>query len=125
MKASLVSLSLCYLLAGCSRHDSSQSISGTWVFDGSARHGINTVSRDGSYTGRVWTTNSDQVLESVIEGRWEVRDGVLVDTMLKHSDTNAVLPTTLRARIIKHSDQELVLQWDGMDNTAVLRKEAK
>jgi len=60
-------------------------------------------------------------------GKFEVRDGVLIDTMTKNSSTNARLPMISRYRIIRSDRRELVIgvETDGRTNEVVFRKEIK
>ena len=66
-----------------------------------------------------------------IEGKFQVRDGVLIDTMTKHSNTNAVLPRSTRARIVRINDREMVLNSESLGgqvsptNDVVFRKVGK
>ena len=59
-----------------------------------------------------------------IEGTLEVRDGFVIDTMTKHSQTNAPVPVTNRQRIVRMDSREMVLNsphsWET--NLLVFRK---
>ena len=101
---------------------------GTWVceFDdpnGSHFKSTTVVAPDGRYMCHATTTGTNKISKTFeIEGNWEIKDGVLIDTMTKHSQTNAPIPRTSRAQIIRRSDRELIAKWEGMENEAVLRK---
>jgi hypothetical protein len=59
-----------------------------------------------------------------LEGTWQVKKGVLIDTNTKHSDTNATaLPIISRVRIIRADDEELVLEGDTASSEVILRKQ--
>jgi hypothetical protein len=84
---------------------------------------VATIASDGSYTARYTNVGPAWVNEGFIEGTQQIKDGYLIDTMTKHSNTNAVLPVILRARIIQFDDHQLVLQWEKMGtNQAILHK---
>lgn len=42
----------------------------------------------------------------------KIRGGFLIDTMTKHSNTNAVLPTIFTNRIVRMNDTEIVMRMD-------------
>src|SRR6266446_4444592 len=101
MKLTLAFLTLAFVLAGCSRQGDARvrnDLAGTWVATanysngGSFRSTI-TVDRNGNYVCQVVAHGDSGVIRTAdIEGKFQVRDGVLIDTMTKHSNTNAVLP---------------------------------
>jgi hypothetical protein len=132
MKSALYLLSVALLLVGCGREKTSTAASrfpvGTWVceFDypnGSHFKSTTVVSSGGRYLCHGTSTGTNNISRSFeLEGSWEIRDGFLIDTMTKHSQTNAPVPTTSRAQIIRRSDSELVTKWEGMENESVLRK---
>jgi len=123
---------LILLLVGC-RHDTTkpqQRLVGTWLvdivtLDGGHFRSVITVAPDGSYSCKFSKATTSGVLTGAIEGRYEINRGTLIDTMTKHSNTNAVLPSVSRAQIIRLDDQELVTQCEGMTNEIVMRKESR
>lgn len=130
-------------MTACSRHEDSaddkirKKLPGTWVLE--ARHeggrdvwSTVTVAPDGSYTctldlpGR---TNGPRTIS--MEGTFRVEDGFLIDTATKDSQTNSPLPYTVRSRIVRIDDRELVLDYERLPgfgyptNQPVYRKQTK
>ena len=48
--------------------------------------------------------------------------GFIVDIVTNHSNTNATLPYTSRAKIIRQSERELVAKWEGAGTESTMRK---
>jgi len=110
---------------GCSGSKSTPNISGTWVYesdDGNFKS-TTTVAPNGSYNCKFSTTNSGGVKEGFIEGKYELKDEFLIDTMTKHSNTNAILPHTSKAQIVHYDDKGITLRWEGSTNLSKLRRE--
>jgi len=43
-----------------------------------------------------------------VEGTFHLKDGMLIDTVLKHSNANAVLPMITRSRVLRIDSREKV-----------------
>jgi hypothetical protein len=126
------------LLTNCRQKGDAEvrrNLPGSWIAagpDSAGGHFSNmiTVARDGDYVAHVVSQYSSDGVERTYEtaGKFEVRDGMLIDTMTKHSNTNAVLPYTFRSRIVRFDGRELVLKAEPNDqvsfptNDVVLRK---
>jgi hypothetical protein len=52
----------------------------------------------------------------------KIDGGFIVDTMTKHSNTNAPIPHTSRAKIIRLSEGEIVARWEGAEAESTMRK---
>lgn len=139
MKPTLAITALGLVLGGCSRDADAQvqkQLPGTWVVTGKNQHGGSFTStirirQHGDYACRIVThSESGTDRSSDLQGFFQVRAGVLIDTVTNHSNTNAVLPMMSRARIVRFDGRELVLEWEHnqeMDmptNEQVFRKVA-
>jgi hypothetical protein len=140
MKLPLAVLTLAFLLAGCSRKGDAwirKELVGTWASAGSYANGSTfkstmTIARGDNYVCEVVVHSESGPTRTVkIEGTLQVRDGVLIDTMTKHSNTNAVLPMSTRRRIVRIDEREMIVNWDSSlglvsgTNELVLRRVGK
>jgi hypothetical protein len=116
--AALLCLGL--VASGCGGHSDAQvqrELVGTWVVAGNYRNGGSfqstfSIGRRGDYACRVvGTGTSGSLRTNDLEGTMRVSAGMLIDTMTKHSNTNAVLPMSSRGRIVRFDGRELVLKW--------------
>lgn len=71
-----------------------------------------TVASNGTYVGDLSEYNPTHLKSWHIEGTWKINNGFLIDTITKHSSTNAILPIEERAKIIRFDTNELILQWE-------------
>jgi len=125
------------LLAACNRQGNGtvQRISpGTWVVEGAYPNGGNfkstlVVAPDGDYRCQIIARgSSNEVRTFELEGTFRIQDGVLLDTTTKNSSTNAQVPNTSRARILRMDDREIVVRYEhvaGVEyptNETVLRR---
>jgi hypothetical protein len=130
-------------LVACKRHEESadnkiqKTLPGTWLFEaryasGSSNEWTVEVAQDASYVSTVVVpgrTNGPWSIHQ--EGTWRVKDGVLIDTITKDSQTNAPVPNTNYARIVSIDDQKLVLDYVKIPgvvpptNQTVFRKQTK
>jgi len=127
MKAIVIVATICFVVLGCTRSGSDVQLAGRWTLDetdsqGNGFQSSTVISNDGQYvcSYTVFTTNG--AIKGVIEGGFEQRGELLIDTMTKHSNTNATLPHTSTARILDYDGGSLTLQWEEMTNAAVLRR---
>jgi PBP1b-binding outer membrane lipoprotein LpoB len=134
MKIILTLVLLSFLMAGCSRHGATiqkesngttdatntftsvlssdttiqNELIGTWHRD--FGHGFqitNVITADGSYQGRVVGLNNVTVGSS--EGSLIAKNGVLIDTMTKNSNTNVQTPQVVQWQIVHIDKHELVM----------------
>jgi hypothetical protein len=133
-------VALLLLLAGCHRQgdaETQRNLPGTWIMtrddaeNGPFQSTI-TFGPSGDYVCQVVAKNRWDGLTrtSNLAGRFEVRDGMLIDTMTKNSNTNAELPIISTARIVRSNGRELVLKFEGNEpgyptNEIVWRKEER
>jgi hypothetical protein len=128
-------------LAACKKHgelksanseaELQQQLSGTWKVERDFTNGglfqsTVMVASNGIYVCDATNFGSKGVRPVHIEGTWEIKDGFLIDTMTKHSHTNARLPFVSSEKIIHFSTNELVVQYEyGPSNyiEAVFKKE--
>jgi outer membrane lipoprotein SlyB len=101
-----------------------QRITGTWTLslDGGVRS-IIIFGSGGDYLCKVFDPGG--VLLAQIEGTFVVRAGFLIETVVKDSQTDAPVPRTSRAAIVRTGEQELVLMRGDTGGEAVLRRESK
>jgi hypothetical protein len=122
-------IAVCFLLSSCDRSDARlhAKLQGTWILDRTRPDGsIHTrtvIHSDGAYTCQtVARDNSNHVYKFELEGTFETRDGYLIDTVRKHTDTNFPVPTVFRARIISMTDRELVIHDEANSVDGVFEK---
>jgi hypothetical protein len=95
-------------------------LSGTWMFEARFERGSNaehtmTVAPDGSYALTVTfpsRTNGPRTIH--FKGIFRVEGGFLIDTVTKDSQTNALVPSTNRSRIVRITGRELVLDYERL-----------
>jgi hypothetical protein len=61
----------------------------------------------------------------IVQGIMKVEEGFVVDTMTSHSNTNAVLPHTSRAKIISLNEDEIVAKWEGSEGVESTMRRVK
>lgn len=129
------------LLSGCSRRgevEDRKKLTGTWTVGGSYPEGGDfktTITFDpgGHYVAQILISSShDSVTRTGnLAGTFEIKDGVLTDTMTKYSNTNLAPPMISRARVIRMDGRELVVKWEPVEgleyptNEVVFQKEIK
>jgi hypothetical protein len=113
MKNAFTFIILCLLLTACGRSDAriQKQVTGTWVVDaGNNIRSVNLIRPDGSFATKVTGfTNGSVVL---IEGTFRVKNGELVETVTKSSQTNEKVPFVVHGKIIRLNDHEMVAKWD-------------
>jgi hypothetical protein len=130
MKSALQGLSIALVLAGCGVEKKPPFPVGTWLYEVDKPNGWHfesktSVASDGRYICHGVTMGTNQIpLAFEIEGTLEVREGFVIDTMTKSSETNAPVPVTHRQRIVRMDGREMVLNsshsWET--NLLVFRK---
>lgn len=111
------------LIAACSRQvgaDTSKRLEGTWNlkgtnFNGGVYQSTLVVGTNGLYIAKISThyPSDRSVRNDRVSGSIQIKQGMVIDTVTKHSNTNAVLPWISRGRIIRFDDGELVVEWEG------------
>jgi hypothetical protein len=76
----------------------------------------------GRYVCNGSVTGTNGVRTFKIKGTMKIEDGFLVDTYTYYSNTNAPVPHTSRAKIIRRSESEVVARWEGADFDSTMTK---
>jgi hypothetical protein len=58
----------------------------------------------------------------LIEGRFEVKNGDLIDTVTKHSQKGVAVPFVVHGHIKQLSDKIWIVRWDGAEKDSEYRK---
>jgi hypothetical protein len=125
MKFALTLFAIGLLALGCNKQTAptQNKLVGTWVFETNNPNGEKftstiTVGADGLYVGHITSLeHSNTLREFDLEGTWQIKDGVLIDIMTKHSGTtNENLKIGSRAQIIQFNQQQLIVR--SLDNSA-------
>jgi hypothetical protein len=129
MKATCLFLLLTATLTACKRqHDSTLALAaGTWTCDVDDPNGDHFHSRlsfdpQGRYSEICSNTTAYGTQLSTIQGTMKIEDGFIVDTITNHSNTNAVLPNTTRAKIIRQNEREITVNYVEADFERTFRK---
>jgi predicted TIM-barrel enzyme len=112
MKPSLLGLTLAFVVAGCGRRGDArlqEGLTGTWVATGSYANGESfkstvAISPNGNYL--VVFSKPGQNRTNSMEGTLRVRDGQVIDTVIKRNTINQTAPTSTRARIVRLDGRE-------------------
>lgn len=120
MKAVCAFAVLTFVMMACNRDPDARmqrQIVGTWVATcqftiGPALTNTITIAPDGSYECRIVSGSGRHYYA---QGVFKVQQGLLVDTQTNNSTTNAPLPLTSRARIIRIDEREMQLRQQRID----------
>lgn len=122
MKHPLIILTAFLLLAGCGRQGDAQrlqQLQGTWIYTRNNVTGDDfkstiTIDATGNYLCEIESRDQQDHNNRTfsLAGYMKIRGGFLIDTMTKHSNTNAVLPTIFTNRIVRMNDTEIVMRMD-------------
>jgi hypothetical protein len=94
-----------------------KNLAGTWTMS----FGSLTVHPDGSYVLAFTVSPTSGVVTN--EGTFQVRDGILIDTVTKSYRKNAQVPYVTTTPIIMANDHEMIID-SGAKNKLTLRKDA-
>jgi hypothetical protein len=137
MKQFIFLVSLTVALAGCHPNGDAEmrkQLLGEWVLElqyptGGKFKSTTEITQGGAYTCHIVAEGESNVLRTAeLEGTFEIKNGVLIDTMTKHSNTNANLPSVSRGSIVRMNSQELVVRFEQQDgisyptNNVIFRK---
>jgi hypothetical protein len=123
MKAILTFVFLSFLSAGCSRSDATiqRELTGTWARY--FRNGVSitsVIAPDGSYKCQ-FVGLTKGTIES-LEGMLIAKNGVLIDTVTKDSETNLKTPRVIQWQVVQIDRHKLILRakvlTDAEDTTA-------
>jgi hypothetical protein len=110
MKTILTFILLSFLLTGCSRRDATiqKELTGAWTrHSGNGFSVTNVIAPDGSYHCQLAGGSNGPV--DILEGTLIAKDGVLIDTVTKDSETNQQTPRVMQWQIVHIDRHELVL----------------
>ena len=136
-KSPLGLLTLILVLGGCHRSpdlENRKSLAGTWISsrnfpEGGDFRSSTTIDQSGNYAADLLVHFHGGTQSFQMRGTMVISNGMLVDTMVAYTSTNAPnLPRTDRARIVRFTENELVVNYGGdhgMTNDVVLRREGK
>jgi hypothetical protein len=117
----LITMAVC--LTACGHHQPSLSslsdaevqkkLTGTWREQG--EHAVCTfvVASNGDFVTQGVFNEAHGVRKLTMKGTWIVKNGILIQTYTKSSQTNAHLPISDPLAIVRLDDRELVLRYDG------------
>jgi hypothetical protein len=122
MRVAFLLLALAAALTGCKREQGSASLlkAGTWKCEldypsGGHFQATMILDAEGRYhcNGSVATSNG--VRAFTVEGVMRIENGFVVDTWTNHSNTNAPIPHTSRAKIIRQNKDQIVARSEGAE----------
>jgi hypothetical protein len=122
MKTMLTFVLLSFLLAGCSRRDATiqRELTGTWTRDfGNGFRITNVISPDGSYQCQIVGLTNGTI--DSLEGRLIAKNGVLIDTVTKDSETNQQTPRVMQWQIVHIDRHELVLSGKVLSDCGAIK----
>lgn len=129
MKVAVLFLLFCAAATGCKRPQGAASAlsAGIWKCDvENAREGhfqsLTRLDSEGRYICEGSITATNGVRTFTIQGTMRIEDGYIVDTYTNHSNTNATLPHTSRAKIIRQSEGEIVAMSEGAEIESTMRR---
>jgi len=139
-------LVLVLLISACTRQDETglspdanmqRKLCGVWMADcnyssGTVVSNTITVAPDGSYVARLSIPGRKYGPRDIEQrGVWRVEPGFIIDTVTNDSQTNAIVPSTNRFRVLRVNDSELVVEPEKIPgvgyptNQTIFRKQTK
>jgi hypothetical protein len=118
MKTILTFVLLSFFLTGCGHRDATiqKELAGTWTRHvGNGCIVTNVIAADGSY--RCQLVGGPHGPTDTLEGTMIARNGVLIDTVTKDSETNQKTPRVTQEQIVRIDGHQLVL---SMNNGATI-----
>ena len=123
MKTILTFILLSLLAVGCSRRDTTiqKELTGTWTRHSGADFAVtNVIAADGSYVCQLFGNPNSRV--DTLEGTLIAKNGVLIDTVTKDSETNQQTPRVMQWQIVRIDEHELDLSGNNGGTTSTLYK---
>lgn len=107
--------------------DIRQRLPGTWLFDSPGHYfrSTLTIASNGGYVCQLTVSNRQSIRTNELEGTYQVKDGILIDTITKSSITNEPVPLVFSNQIIRVNNSEFVYRRLDMGNIVVFRKDRK
>ena len=105
-----------------------EKVVGTWIVDLQSHNGFSikgtaTIVSENKFISTVTVTTGDRREEMGYEGRWDVKDGFLIETITKSDSRMAPVGMVTRDKVIRVNDQELVYLTE--EGKTVTRKRKK
>jgi len=126
MKTILTFVLLSLLFAGCSRRDATiqKELTGTWTHHfGNGGSATTVIAPDGSYHCQLVGGPNGPV--DTLEGTLLAKNGVLIDTVTKDSETNQQTPRVTQEQIVRIDGHQLVLSINNGATKMTLDKDEK
>jgi hypothetical protein len=109
MKTILTFALLSFLAAGCSHRDETiqRQLTGAWIHISGTVRVTDAIAPDGTYYCRIYDGPSRE--SDTLVGTLIAKNGVLIDTVTRDSETNQPTPRVMRWQIVRIDKNELVL----------------
>ena len=123
MKTILTFVLLSFFLSGCSQRDAAiqRQLTGTWTRQfGNGFRITNVIAPDGSYQCQIVGLTNGTI--DSLEGRLIAKNGVLIDTVTKDSETNQQTPRVSQQQIVRIDGHQLVLSINNVATNMTLDK---
>jgi hypothetical protein len=123
MKTILTFVLLSFFLTGCGHRDASiqRELAGTWTRHfGNGCSVTNVIAPDGTYHCQL--VGGPNGPTDTLEGTMIARNGVLIDTVTKDSQTNQQTPRVTQSQIVRIDGHQLVLSINNGASRATLDK---
>ena len=121
MKNILPLIAVTLLLTACSRHPSDaqvrQSLPGTWTWERDNIRCTNTIAADGTFDYQLVYLYAEGAQKHQVDGAWQVKDGVLIETITNDSNMQHRVPRTNSAQITILDAHELSVAYLHFTNT--------
>jgi hypothetical protein len=99
-----------------------QKLVGGWVAkDKDGLHNVTTIHSDSGFTCSV-TPEDNMGLLYYFKGTLQIKNGILIETITNHSDTNVHLPFISRMNLVSLKNNNFVVKVDGTTNELVFWK---
>lgn len=100
-------------------------IVGTWIVDTQVPNGISikgyvTLASDHTFVSKGTLKAGDKEQEIEYEGKWEIKEGVLIETITKSNNKGPTVGTVTRDKVTRITEDEL--EYETEKGKAVTRK---
>jgi hypothetical protein len=141
MKTPPLLLAVSLFVIGCKQDDEGtglphdaevrKTMAGVWSVhldspNGGFFESVTSVKPNGHYLAQITIRRSNGTVNIDFEGDFEVKNNVLIDRITRDTQTNAeALPRTSRAQIIRVTESEIAVRYEGTDNETVFRRKVR
>jgi len=110
--------------ASCNRppEKGDANLAGVWLADMEGRQRLLDLKADGTYECVVTPRTG---VAQKLEGRWEIKDRVFTETMIRNSVSHPPVPLISRAKIVAWSEEAFSLHYEGATQAITFRRKAK